>query len=218
MIYNTILYYTILYCTILYNTVLYYTPYYTILYYTILYHTIQYCTTLFNFIQYYTKKIQYKTRKYKTTNLNIFRFSLCCVPSTFRHFISIIPSTPRFPDTFLLPVDILLLSSLISYFVSFVAADNFSWMIDGNSVLEKKYSITLLLYLSLSLIFCHPSPPSDHFLACFLSLHLTQHTGSAADLICETLKKANEFVHKRRINPRAKPMKPFKINLPENYV
>jgi hypothetical protein len=44
-----------------------------------------------------------------------------------------------------------------------------------------------------------------------------QHTGSAADLICETLKKANEFVYKRRINPRAKPEKPFKIDLPDNY-
>ena len=44
-----------------------------------------------------------------------------------------------------------------------------------------------------------------------------QHTGSAADLICETLKKSNEFVYKRRVNPRAKPEKPFKIDLPENY-
>ena len=55
---------------------------------------------------------------------------------------------------------------------------------------------------------------SFHFIPfCFIG----QHTGSAADLICETLKKANEFVYKRRVNPRAKPEKPFKIDLPENY-
>jgi hypothetical protein len=44
-----------------------------------------------------------------------------------------------------------------------------------------------------------------------------KHTGGAADLISETIKKANTFVQKRRANPRAKPEKPFKIDLPEKY-
>ena len=78
----------------------------------------------------------------------------------------------------------------------------------------------LSYFHQLSIILRHPPLPSDSFLASLpLSFpNLIQHTGSAADLICETLKKANEFVHKRRINPRAKPIKPFKINLPENYM
>ena len=61
--------------------------------------------------------------------------------------------------------------------------------------------------------FCQFLICSSHLISFFIS----QHTGSAADLICETLKKANEFVYKRRVNPRAKPEKPFKIDLPENY-
>jgi hypothetical protein len=44
-----------------------------------------------------------------------------------------------------------------------------------------------------------------------------KHTGGSSDLICETIKKANNFFQKRRGNPRAKPEKPFKIDLPENY-
>lgn len=44
-----------------------------------------------------------------------------------------------------------------------------------------------------------------------------KHTGSGADLICETLKKADEYINNRKLNPKAKPGKPFKLDLPQNY-
>ena len=45
-----------------------------------------------------------------------------------------------------------------------------------------------------------------------------QHTGNAADLICDTLRLAKDFVIRRSVNPRAKPDKPFSVNLVESYV
>jgi hypothetical protein len=44
-----------------------------------------------------------------------------------------------------------------------------------------------------------------------------KHTGGASDLICETLKKADDYMNKKKLNPKAKPSKPFKLDLPPNY-
>jgi hypothetical protein len=44
-----------------------------------------------------------------------------------------------------------------------------------------------------------------------------KNTGGAADLICETLRKADDFLQRKKIQPKAKAVKPFKLDLPLYY-
>jgi hypothetical protein len=44
-----------------------------------------------------------------------------------------------------------------------------------------------------------------------------KHTGDAADLICEALRKCKEFARERRFKPKTKPKRPFLVSIQEGY-
>ena len=49
-------------------------------------------------------------------------------------------------------------------------------------------------------------------------IFIFKHTGDSADLVCEALKRARDFAKARRHNIKARPKRPFEINMPHQFL